>query len=120
MPKPSRSIPIWLGGHGAVAFDRAARFADGFVFFGGNSGQVIGDWKRLTDQLGALGRSVEDFGADWVVLKRGSLGDLTAEIDAWREAGGTHVSVVTMDRGFESVGGHIDYLTSVADALDLS
>jgi probable F420-dependent oxidoreductase len=120
VPKPSRSIPIWLGGHGAVAFDRAARFADGFVFFGGNSGQVIGDWKRLTDQLGALGRSVEDFGADWVVLKRGSLIDLTAEIDAWREAGGTHVSVVTMDRGFESVGGHIDYLTSVADALDLS
>jgi probable F420-dependent oxidoreductase len=120
MPKPSRSIPIWLGGHGEVAFDRAARLADGLIFFGGSSGQVIDDWKRLTDKLGALGRSVEDFGADWVVLKRDSIGDLTAEIDAWRKAGGTHVSVDTMDRGFESVGGHIDYLTSVADALDLS
>src|SRR6202165_4051664 len=120
VPKPSRSIPIWLGGHGAVAFDRAAPFADRLRFFGGNTGQVIGDWKRLTDQLGALGRSVEDFGADLVLLKRGSIGDLTAEIDAWREAGGTHVSVDTMDHGFESTGGHIDYLRSVADALDLS
>jgi probable F420-dependent oxidoreductase len=120
MPKPSRSIPIWLGGHGEVAFERAARLADGFIFFGGTSAQVIGEWKRLTDRLGALGRSVEDFGADWVVLKRDSIGDLTAEIAAWREAGGTHVTVDTMNRGFESVGGHIDYLASVADSLHLT
>jgi probable F420-dependent oxidoreductase len=120
MPKPSRSIPIWLGGHGEVAFERAARLADGFIFFGGTSAQVIGEWKRLTDRLGALGRSVEDFGADWVVLKRDSIGDLTAEIAAWREAGGTHVTVDTMNRGFESVGGHIDYLASVADSLRLT
>jgi probable F420-dependent oxidoreductase len=120
MPKPSRSIPIWLGGHGEVAFERAARLADGFIFFGGTSAQVIGEWKRLTDRLGALGRSVEDFGADWVVLKRDSIGDLTAEIAAWREAGGTHVTVDTMNRGFESVGGHIDYLASIADSLHLT
>jgi probable F420-dependent oxidoreductase len=120
MPKPSRSIPIWLGGHGEVAFARAARLADGFIFFGGTSAQVIDDWKRLKDQMGALGRSVEDFGADWVVLKRDSHGELKAEIDAWRDAGGTHVSVDTMDRGFETVGDHIDYLTSVADTLDIA
>jgi hypothetical protein len=46
--------------------------------------------------------------------------DLTAEIEAWREAGGTHVSVDTMDRGLNSVSDHIDYLTSVAGALGLS
>ena len=66
-----------------------------------------------------LGRSVEDFGADYVALPPGGIGDLTAEIDAWREAGGTHVSVVTMGRGLDSVDGHIDYLASVADALSL-
>jgi probable F420-dependent oxidoreductase len=120
VPKPSQSVPIWLGGHSEIAFDRGARLADGFIFFGGKSGQVVDDWKRLSDQLGALGRSVVDFGADWVVLKQDSMSDLTAEVDAWREAGGTHVTLDTMDRGFESAGGHIDYLTSVADALDLS
>jgi probable F420-dependent oxidoreductase len=120
MPKPARSIPIWLGGHDEVAFDRAARVADGFIFFGGSSDQVVDDWKRLRDRVGGLARSVEDFGADWVVLSRGSVGDLTAEIDAWREAGGTHVSVDTMGRGLASVEGHIDYLASVAEGLSLS
>jgi probable F420-dependent oxidoreductase len=120
MPKPARSIPIWLGGHGEAAFDRAARLADGFIFFGGTSEQVVGDWIRLRDRVSGHGRSVKDFGADWVVLSRAGLGELTAEIDAWREAGGTHVSVDTMGRGLDSVVGHIDYLASVAKALRVS
>ena len=103
-----------------VTFDRAARLADGFIFIGGDAGHTIDAWKRLRDRVGGLGRSVEDFGGDYVALPRGGVGDLTAEIDAWREAGGTHVSVVTMGRGLDSVDGHIDYLASVADALSLS
>jgi probable F420-dependent oxidoreductase len=120
MPKPARFIPIWLGGNGDVAFERAARLADGFIFFGGTSEQVVDEWKRLQARVEAAGRSVEDFGADWVVLSRGSVEDLVTEIDAWRQAGGTHVSVDTMDRGLNSVDGHIDYLASVANALSLS
>jgi probable F420-dependent oxidoreductase len=120
LPKPERPVPIWLGGHGDVAFDRAARLADGFIFFGGKSGDTIDSWKRLRDRVGALGRSVEDFGADWVVLSRGGLDALTAEIDAWRRAGGTHVSIDTMGRGLTSADAHIDYLASIADALSLS
>jgi probable F420-dependent oxidoreductase len=120
MPKPARSIPIWLGGHGEVAFERASRLADGFIFFGGNSDQVVGEWKRLRDRLGAIGRSVEDFGADWVVLRRDRMGDLITEINAWRDAGGTHISVDTMGRGLDSVDGHIDYLASIAGGLHLS
>jgi probable F420-dependent oxidoreductase len=120
LPKPARPIPIWLGGHGKVAFDRAARLADGFIFFGGRSDKAIDDWKRLRDRVRGLGRSVEDFGADWVVLSRGGIEDLTAEIGAWRDAGGTHVSVDTMGRGLKSADGHIDYLASVAEALSLS
>jgi alkanesulfonate monooxygenase SsuD/methylene tetrahydromethanopterin reductase-like flavin-dependent oxidoreductase (luciferase family) len=120
LPKPVPPVPIWLGGHGDVAFDRAARLADGFIFFGGKSGDTIDSWKRLRDRVGALGRSVEDFGADWVVLSRGGLDALTAEIDAWRRAGGTHVSIDTMGRGLTSADAHIDYLASIADALSLS
>jgi probable F420-dependent oxidoreductase len=119
VPKPARPIPIWLGGSSEVAFDRAARLADGFIFFGGGIHSVEA-WTRLRDRVRGLGRSVEDFGADYVALPRGGMGDLTAEVDAWREAGGTHVSVVTMGLGLDSVDGHIDYLASVADALTLS
>jgi probable F420-dependent oxidoreductase len=117
VPKPARPIPIWLGGSGEKAFDRAARLGDGFIFFGGGIDHTIEAWARLRDRVRGHGRSVEDFGGDYVVLPRGGIGELTAEIDAWRAAGGTHVSVVTMGRGLDSADGHIDYLASLAHAL---
>ena len=63
------------------------------------------------------GRSVEDFGGDYVALPRGGIGDLVSEIDAWRQAGGTHATVATMGLGFDSADAHIHYLTTVAQAL---
>ena len=119
VPKPTRNIPIWLGGSSDAALDRAARLADGFIFFGGID-HSVGAWKRLRDRMAGLGRPVDGFGAEYVAPNRGDVGDLTAEIDAWRAAGGTHVSVITMGRGLDSVDGHIDHIGSVADALSLS
>jgi probable F420-dependent oxidoreductase len=120
VPKPERSIPIWLGGAGEKAFDRAARLADGFLFFGGGVTHAIDAWQRLRDRVSGLGRSVSDFGGDYVALSGADVGVLTREIEAWRAAGGTHVSVVTMGLGLDSVDGHIDYLASLADTLNLS
>ena len=37
-----------------------------------------------------------------------------------RASGGTHISLLTMGLGFDSADAHIEYLTSVADALSLS
>jgi probable F420-dependent oxidoreductase len=120
VPKPARPIPIWLGGSSEVAFDRAARLADGFIFFGGGIDHVVDTWRRLCDRVAGLGRRVEDFGGDYVSLNQGDLGDLVAETDAWREAGGTHFSVITMGLGLDSVERHIDHLASVANTLKLS
>ena len=120
MPKPARPIPIWLGGHGDVAFDRAARLADGFIFFGMGLDRSLEAWKGLHDRVRDLRGSVEEFGADYVALPRDGRADVKAEVDAWREAGGSHVSVVTMGLGLDSVDDHIDYLASVADAVSLS
>jgi probable F420-dependent oxidoreductase len=120
VPKPARSIPIWLGGGSDAAFDRAARLADGFMFIGGDIDRINDAWVRLRDRVRALGRPVADFGADYVAPPRGGVPELSAAVDAWRAAGGTHVSVVTMGLGLDSVDGHIDYLVSVAHALGLS
>ena len=120
VPKPTRPIPIWLGGSGDAAFERAARVADGFIIFGGGADHAAAVWNRLRDRVDALGRPVDEFGGDYVVLPQASVGELTEQIDAWREAGGTHASVVTMGLGLDRAGDHIDYLASVAHALGLS
>ncbi|MGZ4737677.1 MAG: TIGR03619 family F420-dependent LLM class oxidoreductase [Ilumatobacteraceae bacterium] len=94
IPKPSRSIPIWLGGSGEVAFDRAARLADGFIFFGGAAVDTVDSWKVLRERVKGAARSVDDFGGDYVIVRPDSVDEIAAGVDAWRNAGGTHVSIV--------------------------
>jgi probable F420-dependent oxidoreductase len=120
IPKPARSIPIWLGGYSDVAYERAARLADGFMFSGGRPDRTVAAWTGLRDRVRDLGRSVDAFGGEYIVHPHGGLENLSAAVDAWRGAGGTHVSVVTMGLGLDSADAHIDYLATVADALGLS
>jgi hypothetical protein len=120
VPKPGGSIPIWLGGASEKAFDRAARLADGFIYFGGDVDNTIDSWKRLRERVANLGRSVDSFGGDYVSLNGGDVGELTREIEAWRAAGGTHFTVVTMGLGLQTIDAHIDYLSSLVALLNLS
>ena len=120
VPKPAGAIPIWLGGSGARAFERAARIADGFIFFGGGVEHVIEDWNRLRDRVDDLGRSVPDFGGEYVALSGGDMAELMAEIEAWRSAGGTHLTVVTMGLDLDSVEDHINFVASVSESLGLA
>jgi probable F420-dependent oxidoreductase len=120
VPKPTRSIPIWLGGYTEVAYARAARLADGFMFSGGRPDRTVAAWTQLRGRVRDLGRSVDSFGGEYIVHPQGDLASVTSAVDAWRDAGGSHVSVATMGLGLDSVEAHLDYLASVADALDLS
>jgi probable F420-dependent oxidoreductase len=118
MPKPARSIPIWLGGSAEAALDRAARLADGFIFIGGTIDHAVDSWRGLRQRVLDHGRSIEDFGAEYVIRPQtGHVEDIPAVIDAWRKAGGTHASVVTMGLGLTSADSHVDYLASVAAAV---
>jgi hypothetical protein len=94
--------------------------ADGFIFFGGGTDHLIDAWDRVRDRVSALGRSAGDFRGECVVRPTGGLDDLREEVDDWRNAGGTHLSIVTLGLGIGSADGHIDYLVSVAEALGLS
>jgi probable F420-dependent oxidoreductase len=121
VPRPRRSVPIWLGGSSEAALDRAARLADGFVFSGGGGGidRTLAAWARLRERRDGLGRPVDDFGGDYVAGSSVGLDQLAAEVEAWREAGGSHVSVVTMGRGLASVEEHLEFVAAVADKLDV-
>ena len=120
LPKPTRPVPIWLGGFGEAAFDRAARLADGFIFFGGDAASVVNAWEGLRERVLSHGRSIEDFGGAWVVHPQAGLGELAQEIATWRQAGGTHVTISTVGREIDSIDGHLDYLEAAATALAVS
>jgi probable F420-dependent oxidoreductase len=120
LPKPSSSIPIWLGGSGEKAFDRAARLGDGFIFFGGGVENTIEAWTKLRERVARAGRSVDQFGADYVALSGGDVDVLMRETESWRRAGGTHLSVVTMGLGLDSLDAHIHYIASLSARLGLS
>jgi hypothetical protein len=63
-----------------------------------------------------LGRSDENFGGEYVALSQG-IDKITAEIESWRAAGGTHVAIATTGFGLDA---HIDYLASMSSALNAS
>ena len=75
--------------------------------------------RGCAERVADLGRPAEEFGGDYVALSGGDIDLLLREIDAWRAAGGTHVSVVTMGLGLDSLEAHLDYLASLAERLDL-
>ncbi len=95
IPKPTGSIPIWLGGSGDRAFDRAARLADGFIFFGGGVGHTTELWTGLRERIARAGRPVDGFGGDYVALTGGDMSELVGEVE-----------VVAQCRRDAPVGGH--------------
>ena len=118
VPKPARPIPIWLGGSSEAAFDRAARLADGFIFFDGGIAHVVEAWDRMRDRVDGLERSVEDFGGEYVVRPRRH---------RRTHSGGRRLARGGRNPRFDCHDGarpttadaHIDYLASVAEALGL-
>lgn len=114
-PRPRRGIPIWMGGFADVALRRAAKLADGFIFADG-AANAFEQLSTLREYLEAEGRS-DGFGLQCNMLQARSPQAVVDTASRWLEAGGTHVSVLTMGQNFTTADQHIDYMKSVADAL---
>lgn len=119
MPRPTEPVPIWVGGFTAPAFDRGARLGDGFLFGGGTDRAEQG-LAAVRDGLDTYGRARDGFGADWLCRadEAGAVG-VAERVETWEGMGGTHVSIVTMGLGLDSVEAHLDELAATADVLGL-
>jgi probable F420-dependent oxidoreductase len=108
LPRPKRQIPIWLGGFSEIAYDRAARIADGFLFSGRSQTEAVRIKARIEARLAELGRGGDAFGFESIQQYSRGGNQWPGDIAAWRDAGGSHISVVTMGANLATVDSHID------------
>jgi probable F420-dependent oxidoreductase len=115
-----RPIPVWIGGSVDAALARAGRIADGWfpqVQPGPDLEHAIG---VVRDAAAAAGRDPSSIGMEGRVSLTGLAVDaVAAGVQAWHEAGATHVTINTMGAGNGTVEDHVTALGTVAQALAL-
>ncbi len=116
-PRPTRQIPIWIGGFSEPAFRRGARLGDGFTFAGDLDDCLVG-MARVRELLAENGRSDAGFGFEYTLTRARDAKSVIESTGRWQDAGGNGVSVLTQKIGFDSTAGHIDYLATVKQAFD--
>jgi len=115
-----RPIPIWFGGTSPRAYERMGRLADGWF-------PLVQPGPKLDTALEAIAASAREAGRDPGIIEmegrvdwRGDTGDQAARVDAWRQAGATHLSVNTMHAGLSTATDHVEVLANVARTLRLT
>jgi len=118
-PLPGRQIPIWLGGFSEVAYRRAARIGDGFIFGGGSSDGLAG-LEQIRGYLAEQDRDPAGFGIEAMLNYQSGPERWAEEVDAWRQAGADYVSMRGMGAGLERPQDHIDALRHYWEAVNSS
>jgi probable F420-dependent oxidoreductase len=115
-----RPIPLWLGGSSPAAYSRIGRLADGW-FPGVQPGPLLDQAKaEVNDGAEQVGRDPQSVGMEGRVgWGRGGASEAAEQVEQWRAAGATHVTINTMGSGLESVGDHLEALGATAQALAL-
>ncbi len=116
-----RPIPIWFGAASPAAYRRAGRLADGW-FPQVPPGHGLEQARETVEEAArAAGRDPSSLGMEGrVSWGEGGLDKLLEQIERWRVAGASHLSVNTMGAGFASLDDHLAALAQVAEALGLA
>ena len=121
IPRPKRQIPIWCGGYAEPSFARAARLAEGYIF-GSSVDHGLRGLERMREHLRQVGRSEAGFGMEHIMQSAGfggiSVDQALDNARRWQDAGGTHVSLVTMGLGYKTTQQHIDHMAEFRQRLD--
>ena len=105
LPRPEREIPIWFGAVSPIPIARAVREGDG-VLFGSPPSVIQRLFEKTLRALAEAGRDRASFGAEAMVDFSQGADAWGGELEAWRAAGGSHLSMRAMDTAVEVVGGH--------------
>ncbi len=116
LPLPGRQIPIWFGGFNPVAFRRAARLGDGFIFGGAHADGLSG-LDQIRAALEAENRDPSSFGIEAMMNWQAGPDKWAQEVEDWVAAGADYVSMRAMGAGFDSPQAHIDALVTYWDVV---
>ena len=101
-----------------VAPDRAARMADGFLISGRSQDYAQKIKTRIEGQLDELGRERSSFGFESIQSFNRGPNRWPEDIAAWQDAGGSHISIVTMGADLKKVDDHIDAIRQWREVYD--
>ena len=121
-PRPiQQPIPIWMGGSSDPAYRRMGRLADGWF-------PQVRPGPDLDHALEVIASGAAEAGRDPSTI--GMEGRLTwsdtdrdrsvRQVDSWRAAGATHLTLDTMRTDLATVDAHIAALTHAAEAVGVS
>jgi probable F420-dependent oxidoreductase len=111
-PLPDDPIPLWFGGYAPPALRRSAALGDGHLF-GHLRPSTIEGAATLRSLVAAAGRPADAFGLEAIADVDGDPDHWLEDAAAWREAGGTHLTVRTIptagrpDPGLRTVDDHL-------------
>ena len=111
-PLPGRQIPIWFGGFAPVAFRRAARIGDGFIFGSGHQNNLQAH-DEVQAELDKAGRTAESFGIEALMNYQSGQDQWRGEIQDWIDRGGQYVAMRA-----QQLRGQGDGLASPQDHID--
>ncbi len=114
-PRPTRHIPIWMGGHADVVLRRVAKYGDGWLpnFRQGVDAQP--SLEKLASYIQEAGRSMDEIGIEpRIHLRGGTPESWKATLEGWQQAGATHITLNTMGCGFDTTG-HLEAIQQFAD-----
>ncbi|MCC7366022.1 MAG: LLM class F420-dependent oxidoreductase [Dehalococcoidia bacterium] len=116
LPRPTRPIPIWFGGFNDVAFRRAARIGDGFIF-GGGTADALAHVDMIRRYVAEAGRDSAAFGIESMVNYAAGPEKWVSIADSWRAANVDYISLRDMNAGLEGPRAHLDAIRRYAEAV---
>lgn len=116
---PQQPIPVWIGGRVPAAFRRAGRLADGWFPEMGPGPELAAALAHVAEGAHRVHRDPASLGMLGRVHLSSGIDAVPQTVQAWRDAGATHIAVNTMGAGMRSVDDHIDTLATIARRLSL-
>ncbi|MBO0679426.1 LLM class F420-dependent oxidoreductase [Mycolicibacterium sp. S2-37] len=113
-PPVQRPIPVWIGTASAPGYRRAGRIADGWFPMVPPGPKLDEAMALVAEGAAGAGRDPATIGMEGRVNWTGDDDAVRREVEAWSDAGASHVSINTMGAGLATVDDHLAVLARVA------